>query len=160
MAQNLISATLSEAEASEVLRILTEAKARMPFLSTLQSTDVKYLFKVGNAYLPFLDKIYQVIKTHPEILPAVFDKDEFLRDYELINTMRPVFNLMNELAEGVQKTYFAASSDAMVAGFEVYAAVKQNKDKVPGMSVISDEMYEFFKKSKSKASTPTDSATK
>ena len=156
MAQNLISATLSAADATEVLQSLTTAKTKLPFLSTLQATDIKYLFKVGNAYLPFLDRIYQVVMTHPEVLPAVFDKEEFLRDYELVSTMRPIFNLVNELAEGVQKTFFAASSDAMVSAFEVYAAVKINKDKVPGLSVISDEMAEFFKKAKAKSSTTTD----
>jgi len=160
MPQNLISASLSATDSAEVLQSLTTAKSKMPFLSTLQATDIKYLFKVGNAYLPFLDRIYQVVTTHPEILPAVFDKEEFLRDYELVNSMRPIFNLVNELAEGVQKTFFATSSDAMVAAFEVYAAVKINKDKVPGLSVISDEMSEFFKKAKAKSNTPTDTTAK
>ena len=160
MAQNLISASLLAADAAEVLQHLTAARDKMPFLSTLQSTDIKYLFKVGNAYLPLLDKIYQVVTTHPEILPQVFDKDEFLRDYELLNAIRPIFNQVNELAEGVQKTFFAASSDSMVAGLEVYAAVKQNKDKVPGLSVICDEMAEFFKKSKAKTDTTTNATAK
>lgn len=160
MSQNLISATLPAADAADILQSLTAAKSKLPFLSTLQATDIKYLFKVGNAYLPFLDRIYQVVINHPEVLPPVFDKEEFLRDYELVNSMRPIFNLVNELAEGVQKTFFAASSDAMVSAFEVYAAVKINKDKVPGLSVISDEMSEFFKKAKAKSNTPTDTSAK
>jgi hypothetical protein len=153
MSQNLISASLSATEAAEVLQSLAAVKTKMPFLSTLQKTDVNGLFKVGNAYLPFIDKIYQVVTTHPEILPAIFDKEEFLRDYELFNTMRPIFNQTNELAEGIQKTYTALGSDILVAGLEVYASVKQNKDKVPGLSVMNDEMAVFFKKAKTKADT-------
>lgn len=154
MAQNLISADLQAADLTAILESLNSVKTKLPFLSKLQGTDIRYLFKVGNVYLPFLDDIYQVVSTHPEILPPVFDKEEFLRDYNLLTGIRPVFNLLNELAEGVQKTYFAACSDAMIAGFDVYAAVKQNKDKVAGLSVISDELSEFFKKSKSKTETP------
>jgi hypothetical protein len=150
MSQNLISAELPAPLAAEIVKSLTDIKAKMPFLSTLQSTDVKYLFKTGNAYLPFLDLIHQVVISHPEILPAVFDKEEFLRDYELVAAMRPIFNAVNELSEAVEKTFFAASSDSMVAAFEVYSSVKQNKDKVAGMSVISDELAVFFKKTKSK----------
>lgn len=157
MAQNLISASLSAAEAAEVLQSLSDVKTKMPFLSTLQKTDVSGLFKVGNAFLPFIDKIYQVVITHPEILPAIFDKEEFLRDYELFNTIRPIFNQINELAEGIQKTFTAVGSDTLVASLEVYSSVKQNKDKVAGLSVISDELAVFFKKAKAKSDT---SATK
>ena len=157
MAQNLISASLSAVEAAEVLQSLGTVKTKMPFLSTLQKTDVSGLFKVGNAFLPFIDKIYQVVTTHPEILPAIFDKEEFLRDYELFNTMRPIYNQINELAEGIQKTFTAVGSDTLVASLEVYSSVKQNKDKVSGLSVISDELAVFFKKAKAKSDT---SATK
>lgn len=125
----------------------------MPFLSALQKTDVSGLFKVGNAYLPFIDKIYQVVVAHPEILPAIFDKDEFLRDYELFKVIQPIYNQINELAEGIQKTYTSVGSDTLVAALEVYASVKQNKDKVPGLSVVGDEMAVFFKKAKSKPVT-------
>jgi hypothetical protein len=89
--------------------------------------------------------------THPEILPGIFDKEEFLRDYELLNTLRPVYNQINELAEGIQKTFTAVGSDTLVAALEVYASVKQSKDKVAGLSVMNDEMAVFFKKAKAKS---------
>ena len=149
MAQNLISASLTEQDVAEVTQSLNTVKTKLHFLSTLQKGDVKSLVKVGNAYyLPFLDKIYQVVETHPEILPAVFDKEEFMKDYELFNKLRPVYNLMNELAEGLQKTFTAVGSDTLVAALDVYASVKQNKDKVPGLSVMNDELATFFKKAK------------
>jgi len=154
MAQNLISATLTAAESTAIIEGINSIKTKMPFLSTLQKTDVSGLFKIGNAYLPFIDIIYQVVVTHPEILPAIFDKDEFIRDYELFNAMRPIFNQINELAESVQKTFTAVGSDTLVSALEVYAAVKQNKDKVPGLSVMNDEMAIFFKRARAKSETP------
>ncbi|MFZ4455219.1 MAG: hypothetical protein ACOYOT_03270 [Bacteroidales bacterium] len=150
MAQNLISATLSAADAAEVKQNLSAVAAKLTFLSTLQSADVSGLFKVGNAYLPFIDQIHEVVVTHPEILPAIFDKEEFLRDYDLFSAIRPILNQLNELGEGLQKSYTAAGSDTLVAALEVYSAVKQNKDKVPGLSVVNDNLAIFFKKAKAK----------
>jgi hypothetical protein len=114
------------------------------------------LVKVGTTFLPFIDKAYQTVKDHPEILSGVFDKDEFFRDYELVGKIRPILNQINQLAEGLQKTYYAVVSDAMVASLDVYSAVKQNKDKVAGLNIVADEMGLFFKKSKAK----TDSIVK
>ena len=154
MAQNLISASLSAADAAEVNQSLSAIKSKLTFLSALQSTDISGLYKVGNAYLPFLDQIREVVETHPEILPGIFDKEEFMRDYELFSTIRPILNQINELAEGLQKAYTAVGSDTLVAALEVYASVKQNKDKVPGLSVTSDNMAVFFKRARSKPTDP------
>ena len=157
MAQNLISASLPAADAAEVSLNLANAKSKLNFLLSLQTEDVVTLFKVGNAYLPFLDKVYQVVDEHPEILPAVFDVVEFKKDYQLFKTLIPIQTQINELAEGLQKTSYAVGSDALVAALEVYAAVKQHKDKVPGLNATADELAVFFKKSKAKS---TDTTTK
>lgn len=151
MSQNLISVTLPAEEAAEVQQNLADAKAKLSFLLSLQTEDVITLFKAGNAYLPFIDKAYQAMVAHPEILPPVFDQEEFSRDYNLLSTLRPIFTQINELAESIRKTFTAVGSDTLVAALEVYSAVKQNKDKVPGLASTADEMSVFFKKTKAKA---------
>lgn len=154
MSQNLISATLSAQDAAEVQQHLINAKTKLNFLLSLQTADVITLFKAGNAYLPFIDLAFQVVKAHPEIIPPVFDKEEFNRDYQLLSSLRPIFNQINELAESIQKTFTAVGSDAMIGALDIYTAVKQNKDKVPGLTATAEEMAVFFKKSKAK-SEPT-----
>jgi hypothetical protein len=151
MSQNLISASLPAEDAADVQQNLAAAKSKLSFLLSLQTEDVVTLFKVGNAYLPFIDKAYQVMVAHPEILPPVFDQDEYIRDYNLLSTLRPIFTQIDELAESIRKTFTAVGSDALVASLEIYSAVKQNKDKVPGLASTADEMAVFFKKSKAKA---------
>ncbi len=153
MAQNLISATLSVDDAAAVNQNLADAKSKLNFLLSLQTIDVVTMFKVGNTYLPFIDMAYQTVIAHPEILSGVFDKEEFLKDYALLSALRPIFNQINELAEGIQKTFMAVGSDSMIAALDVYSSVKQNKDKVPGLSVTADQMGEFFKKTKTKNDT-------
>jgi hypothetical protein len=153
MAQNLISATLSADDAAAVLENLSEAKSRLSFLLSLQTEDIITLFKAGNAYLPFIDKAYQAMVAHPEIIPPVFNKEEFERDYQLLSALRPIFAQINELAEGILKTFQAVGSDALIGALEVYDAIKQNKDKVAGLAATADEMGVFFKRSRAKTAT-------
>ena len=53
---------------------------------------------------------------------------------------------MNEFAQAMEHTLLAAWSDLLVEALEVNAAAQQNKDKVPGLNSIADEMANFFKK--------------
>jgi len=156
MAQNLISATLSADDAASVQQNLADARTRLSFLVNLLPSDVSSLLKMGNGYFPFIEKTYQVVIAHPEILPGVFDRDEFIRDYNLLSQIRPILNQINELAESIQKTNIAVGNDLMVAALDVYSAVKQNKNKVPGLAVTADELGEFFKKSKAKTAVKND----
>ena len=148
MTQNLISATLSAADAAEVQLKLKEAKEKLHFLLSLQATDITGIIKLGNAYLPFIDIVYRTVIEHPEILPAVFDKEEYSKDYALLNNLRPIVEQLNELAESVQKTFYAIGSDVLVASLDVYSSVKQQQDKVPGLKTTADELAVFFKKAK------------
>jgi len=125
----------------------------MPFLSAMQKADVSGYFKIGNSYQPFLEKIYQTVEAHPEILPLIFDKEEFLRDHALYTTLTPILNQAQELSEGIQKTVTAAGSDSLVAALDVYSSIKQHKDKVPGLSVMHEEMAPFFSRAKAKAAS-------
>ena len=154
MAQNLVSATLTEETKNQILAKLTEIKSALSFLLSLQPKEVMGIFKAGNAYAPLLDKAYHVVIDHPEILPAVFDKEEFINDYMLSKEITPIDNQVNQLSESLTKTLMAINSDTLSGTLEVYAAVKQNKDKVPGLNVVAEEMAEFFKRSAKKTAPP------
>jgi len=151
MSQNLISATLSSEDAASVQQDLSNVKSRLSFLLSMDSGEVSSLLKVGNTFLPLLELAKETVDAHPEILPGVFDKSEFYKDYELLKAIRPILGQINELAESIQKTYMAVGSDTFVAALEVYDAVKQHKDKVPGLASTASDMAAFFKKSRSKA---------
>ena len=154
MAQNLVSATLTEETKNQILQKLTEIKSALNFLLSLQPKEVMGIFKAGNAYAPLLDKAYHVVVDHPEILPAVFDKEEYINDYMLSKEITPIYNQVNQLNESLTKTLMAINSDTLSGTLEVYAAVKQNKDKVPGLNVVAEEMAEFFKRSGRKSAPP------
>jgi len=101
---------------------------------------------------------YIVVTEHPEILPSVFNVEEFKKDYALSKDLAPIVLQAGELNEGLQKTYTAVNSDAMAGGLDVYGAVKLNKDKVPGLKVIADQMGAFFQKQTRKSAPPAPAA--
>ena len=57
---------------------------------------------------------------------------------------------INQLSDSLNDTLMAVSSDAITGALEVYSAVKQSSDRVPGLKVAATEMAEFFKKTKKK----------
>lgn len=150
MEQNLISAELSVDDVKVIMDAFAVIKSKMPFLSAMQKADVSGYFKLGNSYQPFLEKIYQTVIAHPEILPPIFNKEEFIRDHALYTTLTPILSQAQELTEGIQKTVTAAGSDSLVAALDVYSSIKQHKDKVPGLSVMHEEMTPFFRRTRMK----------
>jgi hypothetical protein len=146
--QNLVSAVLTPELKNSIITKLTEVKTDLNFSVSFEPGEKKEYLSVGNVMLPFLDKAHGVITSHPEIMPAVFEKEEFLKDYQLSKDLVPILNQLTELASAVQNTLHAANSDAMVESLEIYTAAMQNVGKIPGMDVSVAEMKDFFKKGK------------
>ncbi len=156
--QNLISASLSEETQTEILAALATVKAKLDFLLTLEPDEVRGLFKAGNGFAPFLEKASQAAADHKEILPQVFNLAEFKKDFQLSKALTPIANQINELADSVQNTLTAVNSDALAGALDVYASVKQNRDKVPGLNVVAEEMAVFFQKTPKKTKPAVDQA--
>ena len=97
-----------------------------------------------------MEKAHNVVNDHPDILPRVFDAQEFKRDYELSKDLVPILDQVNQLADSLRDTQMAVNSDAVAGALEVYQAVKLNKDRVPGLNVVAEEMSVFFRKAQRK----------
>jgi hypothetical protein len=152
--QNLISAALTPEDIAEITQKLGEVKSKLNFLVTLEPNEKNEFVKVGNTYAPFIEKAYNVIIDHPEIMSSVFGLTEYKKDYQLGKDLTPIHDQVKELAEALQNTIFAVNSDTMSESLEIYAAVQQNKDKVPGMNTVAAEMQAFFKKAKKAKTQP------
>jgi hypothetical protein len=151
--QNLISAVLAPEAKEDILAKLADIRGKLNFLMSLKAGDIQTLIKVGNNYAPFLDKSAATLKAHPEIMPSTFNAEEFRKDYQLGKDLSPIVDQIGELAISIENTLTAANSDAMVAALEIYRAVKDQADKVPGLTLVSDEMSAFFKRTHHKAAS-------
>ncbi len=144
--QNLISAKLTPELKASVTEKLTGLKTDLGFLISMVTGERNEYIKVGNIMLPFLDKAHSVAAAHPEILPGVFDREEYDNDYQLTKDLVEIASRISELHSSIEATLFAANSDTMVESLEVYAAAQQHKDKVPGLETDALELKGFFKK--------------
>lgn len=151
--QNLISATLTAETKTKILQQLAEIKNELDFLLTLQPDEVRGLFKASNGFSPLIEKAYNTVNNHPDIMPNVFNIAEFKRDYELSRELAPIAGRIKELSDSIQNTLIAVNSDALAGTLEIYAAVKQHRDKVPGLNVVADEMAVFFQRTGKKKVT-------
>ena len=141
-AQNLVSATIDPKAKADILQKLSDIKSELGFLLTLQPDEIQSIFKAGNGYAPFIEKAYNAVIAHPEIMPGVFNAEEFKKDFQLSKDLTAIADMVKELGDSLHNTMLAVNSDALAEALDVYAAVKQNKDKVPGLNVVAEEMAE------------------
>jgi len=152
-AQNLISTTLTDEQKASINQKIEGLKTDLGFATSIPGEEKKDYVRIGSSMLPLLDLAHDTVTAHPEILPGVFDKAEFQKDYQLSKDLFSIVAQLDEILESVRNTMFAATSDCMVETLEVYAAVQQHKDKVTGLEATADGMKAYFKK-RSKPQNP------
>ena len=144
--QNLVSGVLSPEALASINQSLSQVKEQLTFSISLSADEMRTLFKAGNGYKPFLDVAYTTATANPGILPGVFDREEYRRDYELSMALSPILSQLKELTESVNATLTALNSDLLTDSLDVYSAAKLHQDKVPGLKASVEEMAVFFKK--------------
>jgi hypothetical protein len=150
--QNLVSAILPDELKESILQLLDQLSAKLTFLISISPEEIKGVVRAGDGYSPFLDRAHQTIKNYPQIVSPLFDKEEFEKDYLFASALEPIYTKLNSINEGVRNTLIAAMSDTMSSSLKIYSAAQDNKDKIPGLNAIVDEMAKFFKKTR----TPKD----
>lgn len=144
--ENLKSAQLSVAVKTDILTKLADIKDQLDFLSALSKDEIRHLTKPGVTFAPFIDEAHFVVTQHPEVIPPVFAKKEFLQVYQLSHDLTAIQSRIAQLNDAVKVTKLAIDSFIFEGALEVYSAVKTSQAKVPGLNVVVAKMKEFFKK--------------
>lgn len=153
-----ISAQLTETDVQEIRAALATIQTRMPFLINLTVEERRKLFKMGNKSLAFVNNSLTAAQSNRDILPASFDLDEFISDYQLATTLSEIHLSLQQLTEKVDDTLMAVSSEAMGSSLTVYDYVKTAAKKTPGLKAIADQLGERFKAIRTKAPKATTAA--
>src|SRR5437868_6490022 len=74
--QNLVSATLSNADRDAAISTLADFEAKLPFLVGLTVDDRVNLQKMGNTRRAFVEQTVTVAGQNAQILPSTFDLKE------------------------------------------------------------------------------------
>lgn len=129
----------------EIKAALEIIQQKLPFLITLSVEERRKLFKMGDKSLAFVNNSLTVAQSNRDILPASFDLDEFVRDYQLAATLTELLLGLRQMTEQVDDTLLAVGSEAMSSSLTVYDYVKTAAKKTPGLKILAQQLGERFK---------------
>jgi hypothetical protein len=145
MAYQNVNASISSQDMQEIKAALQTVQKKLPFLITLSLDERRKLFKMGDKSLAFVNNSVAAAQSNRDILPASFDVEELVRDYQLATTLTELLTSMRQLTEQVDDTLLAVGSDAMTSSLTVYDYVKTAAKKTPGLKTIAEQLGERFK---------------
>ncbi|MDF5738851.1 MULTISPECIES: hypothetical protein [unclassified Nostoc] len=145
MAYQNIAATLSPQDIQEIKAALQTVQKKLPFLITLSTEERRKLVKMGDKSLAFVNNSITAAQSNREILPATFDVEELVQDYQLAAALTELLISMQQLTEQVDDTLMAVGSEAMTSSLTVYDYVKTASKKTPGLKIVAEQLGERFK---------------
>lgn len=142
--QNIAAALLPQ-DIQEIKAALQTVQKKLPFLITLSTEERRKLVKMGDKSLAFVNNSVTAAQSNREILPATFDVEELVRDYQLATALTELLTSVQQLAEQVDDTLMAVGSEAMTNSLTVYDYVKTASKKTPGLKTVAEQLGERFK---------------
>jgi hypothetical protein len=155
MAYQNITGKLSAEDVKEIKAALQTIQKKLPFLITLSVEERRKLFKMGDKSLAFVNNSITAAQSNRDILPASFDVDEFVRDYQLAATLTELLTGLKQVTEQVDDTLLAVGSEAMSSSLTVYDYVKTAAKKTPGLKTVAEQLGERFKAMRTKPAKVT-----
>jgi len=154
MAYQNITASLSPEDMQQIKAALQTIQKKLPFLITLSTEERRRLFKMGDKSLAFVNNSLTAAQSNPDILPASFDIQEFVRDYQLAATLTELLIALRQLSEQVDDTLLAVGSEAISSSLTVYDYVKTAAKKTPGLKSLAEQLGDRFKAIRNKPVKP------
>lgn len=140
-----MAAALTPQDIQEIKVALQTVQKKLPFLITLSTQERRKLVKMGDKSLAFVNNSVTAAQSNREILPATFDVEELVRDYQLATTLTELLISMQQITEQVDDTLLAVGSEAMTGSLTVYDYVKTASKKTPGLKIVAEQLGERFK---------------
>ncbi|AVH73158.1 hypothetical protein [Nostoc sp. 'Lobaria pulmonaria (5183) cyanobiont'] len=145
MSYQNIAASLSPQDIQEIKAALQTVQKKLPFLITLSTEERRKLVKMGDKSLAFVNNSVTAAQSNREILPATFDVEELVQDYQLAAALTELLISIQQLSEQVDDTLMAVGSEAMTSSLTVYDYVKTASKKTPGLKTVAEQLGERFK---------------
>ncbi|MBD2445990.1 hypothetical protein H6G76_02235 [Nostoc sp. FACHB-152] len=145
MSYQNITASLSPADIQEIKASLQTIHAKLPFLVTLSAEERRKMVKMGDKSLAFVNNSATAAQSNRNILPATFNVEELVQDYQLAIALTEVLISMRQLTEQVDDTLLAVGSEAMSSSLTVYNYVKTASKTTPGLKTLAEQLGERFK---------------
>jgi hypothetical protein len=150
MAENRVSAVLTQTDLTNIATALDTIKSKLPFLIDLTPEQRHALLKLGEKSESFVTKSLDLATKNDSFLPRSFDVAEMQKDVNLYFALRSILGDLRRLTEGVDDTLLEVGSEAYTAALVVYRSAKDN-----GMGQSLDgDLDELGKKFARKSAKP------
>lgn len=153
MAQNLITLSWTAEQLQRIDVALATAEAELANLISLESEQVRSLFKMGDKSESFCRETIAVLGQNLRIVPESLELDEAVADLAALDALRPRLRRLQQLAKRAQDTELLLGSDIFSTALEGYALLKvSGKDQ--GLEDLRKGLSGRFRKAR-KAPEPT-----
>lgn len=146
MQENQISINFSNEELKKINEaIKTLQDALLPKLVKLSPEQRHEIVKMGDKTLAFVTKSYEYASQNPTLVPAYLDVNEMKNDLDAVETLRQIFNPLQEIAQDLEDSMMLSGSEAFIASLVFYNAVKgASKSKIGASEQIYNDLSQRF----------------
>ena len=146
MPKNQISAAISDQTLAQIETKISEIRQLLsPYLVNLTPEERTKLPKMSDKSVSFVSKVMEYIKTNPDLIPPMMDKEEMEKDFKLNQSLQPVFKILKQLSENVGETLMLTGHEAYVQALLYYATVKMAaKTGSPDAKTIQEDLGKRF----------------
>lgn len=124
--ENRIDAVLSDANRDQILNLLGQIRALLPFQVNLTPEERQTLVKMGDKSRPFVEQTLLLAEQDESFLPRSFDVPAMRQDKQLYDSMSPILIQTAMLFEAIQDTMLLVGSDLMVNALDIYNSAKRS----------------------------------
>ena len=151
---NQIHVEIPETVITLVKGKLNECKVALaPFMQGLIADERRDLFKMGDKTVATVKKTQSYVETNPEFIPAYMDVREFNRDVTVVNQLKPIEDLVQQLGVDVSDTRMRGGSEALQQAL-LYKKKEREADSkgVPSSRAIYEDLQPRFARRRAKPS--------
>ncbi len=131
---NLVSAELAPEVLAEVMELIRQIEARLPFLIALTKDNRTSLTWPGANGLEASASLAEAVAARPGLFPAeAVDVAEMKRDLALVKALTPIRDALSGLWQRIDDTVAAAGSDGYRAALRAYALAQVLMQLAPGL---------------------------
>lgn len=146
--ENVVSIQIPDKEWKEIQALVKSVREKLDaYLISLKPEERKGLAKMSDKTLPFVEKVTEYVKSHPEFVPVYLQTKELLIDVKAYNDLIQVYRQIEQLCSRLDDTVMLSGSEAYVAALAYYNSVKQAaKMNVPNAKNIYKDLKARFEK--------------
>lgn len=152
--RNLVSASLSEADAKSVLEAIALIRSKLNFLIDLSPEERRNLAKMGDKSQAFVRKALETTLANPNAIPPNYSAANFAADLQLWDQLAPIETQLTQMSELLSDTTLALGADLYDAALTSYGILRA-AGASEGLDALRASMSERFRR---RSSPPAPSA--